>query len=76
MVRFYLLRCVIGVVGAAIRLINLPQLYSHIGDDLLGGMETMLIGPSDRQMVLSSFFHSSEISFSVCRSHSLLFATT
>jgi hypothetical protein len=45
---------IVGIVGATSRRINLPQLYSHIGDDLQGGISELIVrtGPSDRQLGL------------------------
>jgi hypothetical protein len=41
-VMVYLLGCVIGVVEAALRRINLHQLHSHIGDDLHGCVSELM----------------------------------
>jgi hypothetical protein len=41
-VSFCLLWCVVGVVGAASGEINLPQLHSHTGGDLHGGVSELL----------------------------------
>lgn len=41
-VRAWLLWCIVGVVGAAPGQINLPQLHSHTGGDLHGGVSELL----------------------------------
>ena len=38
----FLLWCVVGVVGAASGQINMPQLYSHTGGDLHGGVSELM----------------------------------
>jgi hypothetical protein len=58
------------VVGAASGLINLHQLYSHTGDDLLGDVSELMATCDDRS------FRSGEISFSMCQWRSFLSATT
>jgi hypothetical protein len=67
------------VVGAAFGLINLPQLYSHTGNDLLGGLSELMTTCVDRSfndsLVFLPFFRSGKINFSVCRWHSLLSTT-
>jgi hypothetical protein len=47
-VRFCLSWRNIGMVGAASGWINLPQLYSHIGDDLQGGASELMAMCADR----------------------------
>jgi hypothetical protein len=78
-VMFCFLWCAVGVVGEASGLINLEQLYSHTGNNLLGGLSELMTTCVDRSfsdsLVFSLFFRSGEISFSVCHWHSLLSTT-
>jgi hypothetical protein len=41
-IRFYLFWRVVGIVRAAFGWINLPQLYSHVGDGLQGGVSELM----------------------------------
>jgi hypothetical protein len=52
-VSFFLLWRVDGMVGVSSRLINLPQLYSHIGINLQGGISKLMATCSNRSFRLA-----------------------
>jgi hypothetical protein len=68
-VRINLLWCVVGMVGATSGQINLPQLYSHIGVDLYGGVSELMAPCACRSFRLApwSSRRSSDLARSVSR---------
>jgi hypothetical protein len=65
-IRFCFLWRVVGMVGAVSRRINLPQLFSHIGDDLQGDVSEYMAIYVDRSVKTATW--SSRRSFDLVRS--------